>query len=178
MEELTFEQVSTLLRYEPAGGKLFWRERDISMFQDSVRCKMWNAKWAGNEAMTAVNGSGYRHGKIFGRVFQAHRVCWLLSHGAWPSGVIDHIDGNKLNNAETNLRDVSAIENARNCWMKKNNSSGVNGVRLKGRKWQARIMVNRVLITVGAFDSLAEAEAARLKANSKYHYSSRHGASA
>lgn len=176
MTELTFEQVSMLLRYDPKTGRLFWLSRDPSMFTNQARCNIWNAKCAGKEAMTAISGNGYRQGKIFGKLFQSHRVCWLLQHGSWPTGVIDHIDGDKLNNAAGNLRDVNAIENSRNCCLKKNNSSGVNGVRRKGRKWQARIMVDRVLITIGAFNSIAEAEAARLKANSRYHYSSRHGA--
>lgn len=50
----------------------------------------------------------------FGK-FSAHRVVWNLFNGEIPKGlVIDHIDGNPLNNNIKNLRVVSQAENNRN----------------------------------------------------------------
>lgn len=39
--------------------------------------------------------------------FMAHRLAWFLKTGSWPTGVIDHINHEKANNAWTNLRDCT-----------------------------------------------------------------------
>lgn len=48
------------------------------------------------------------------RQLLAHRVVYFLDTGEWPLGVIDHIDGDTLNNDPPNLRDVSYSENGLN----------------------------------------------------------------
>lgn len=52
---------------------------------------------------------------VFNIQFFVHRIVYLLSNGSVnTSNDIDHIDGNSLNNAVKNLREVSAGENSRN----------------------------------------------------------------
>ena len=64
-----------------------------------------------------------------GKCTSAHRIIWQLTHGGIPSGmIVDHIDGNPLNNKIGNLRLVDAKRNSRNKKQYKNNSSGVTGV--------------------------------------------------
>lgn len=49
-----------------------------------------------------------------GRVETAHRIVWFLTHGEIPDGmVINHIDGDKLNNHPSNLELVTPAGNAR-----------------------------------------------------------------
>ncbi len=63
----------------------------------------------------------------------AHRVIWIMHNGSLDNElVIDHIDGNSLNNNINNLRAVMQEINTRNSRKKGNNSSGVTGVRFVG----------------------------------------------
>lgn len=58
-----------------------------------------------------------------------HRVIWELEHGAIPEGyIVDHLDGNKLNNKLSNLRIIPFEHNAQNAGMYSNNTSGETGV--------------------------------------------------
>lgn len=77
------------------------------------------------------------------RLRRAHEVIWELVYGPIPDGmVVDHKDGNGLNNNLDNLRLVSEQHNSHNQRKKCNNKSGVNGVHLKpderGGRWIAQ----------------------------------------
>lgn len=52
------------------------------------------------------------------RVVLAHRLVCEAFHGKSPNGmnVVNHIDGNKTNNAASNLEWVSSSENAKHSW--------------------------------------------------------------
>lgn len=70
------------------------------------------------------------------RELQCHRVVWLLTYGSIDSNlVIDHIDGNPLNNLLSNLQLVSHKQNTRN---RKPKNEGIPGVYIKqGLQWVA-----------------------------------------
>jgi len=91
-----------------------------------------------------------------------------------PSGgfVVDHIDGDGLNNRKSNLRLATISQNAYNMTMeRKNNSSGVKGVywHKKCGKWYARISKDKARISLGFFDNIEDAEACYLNAVKEYH---------
>jgi hypothetical protein len=174
----------TLLRYEPETGKLFWLERDASLFRDlkfsaDRNCRIWNTRYAGAEAFKADDGKGYLVGSIFGRAYNAHRVIWALIHGEWPKAEIDHINGDRSDNRISNLRSVSVQENARNSKLPADNTSGAIGVSWKKRdaRWQAYIAVNRRHIHLGYFDDFDAAVAARKEAELRLGFHPNHGRS-
>lgn len=64
-----------------------------------------------------------------GKNYFAHRVIWIMFNGYLNNNVvIDHIDGNSLNNCISNLRVVKQLFNNRNTSLRKDNSSGMCGV--------------------------------------------------
>jgi hypothetical protein len=77
-----------------------------------------------------------------------------------PSRIVDHIDGNPLNNIVTNLRMATQSNNIANSNKSKNTSSKYKGVSLAGKNnWSARIQKNKESINIGVFSS--ELDAAR-----------------
>lgn len=131
------------------------------------------------ETKTAL---GYRRQMIHGglrKIFIASRVVWLLCNGEWPADTIDHIDGNSMLNAISNLRDVSIRENRKNLPLTSSNKSGVIGVcwHAASRKWSAEILVERKKVYLGLFGDLASAATARKNAEVLYGFHSNHGRS-
>ena len=83
--------------------------------------------------------------------------------------IIDHINGDKLNNRKTNLRFATHKENMINRKISKNNTTGYIGVYIsKKMEYKSRIGVDRKTIQLGTFDNIEEAIKARLKAELKY----------
>ena len=89
-----------------------------------------------------------------------------------PKGkLVDHRNGDGLDNQRSNLRFCTHAENSRNMANCKPHSSRFKGVswhRGKGR-WTAQICTNRKLRSLGAFDSELEAAAAYNAAAKIYH---------
>lgn len=112
-------------------------------------------------------------------LIQAHRIAYIFYYGAWPSGDIDHINGNGTDNRKCNIRDTSKSENLKNKSLYKCNSSGFNGVNYRPDtgKWRSRIRVDGKLILLGQYTTLYAACYARHAANIKYGFHKNHGRS-
>ena len=71
------------------------------------------------------NGCGYLRVTLGGRAWMIHRLVWQHFRGPIPPGYqINHIDGNKSNNAIGNLELVTPSENARHAWGMKRRAAG------------------------------------------------------
>lgn len=87
---------------------------------------------------TRSSGSKFWAIKFKNKAVQVHRVIWQLVYGEIPDSlVVDHIDGNSLNNKIENLRVVTREVNNKNRGKSKNNSTGVNGVLKEGACFRA-----------------------------------------
>ncbi|EPK1346639.1 HNH endonuclease signature motif containing protein [Enterobacter hormaechei] len=150
------ERLKELLTYDESRGEFFW-----NVHRQCIR----KGSRAGYN-----HPSGYRYIKIDGVSYFEHRLAWLYIHGFWPLDEIDHINGNRVDNRISNLRECDAFGNARNQKAAKNNACGQKGVRLRAgsKKWQARIMVSGKSISLGHFQTMEEAVKARKDAEEKY----------
>ena len=65
-----------------------------------------------------------------GQSYLAHRVVWTILVGDIPKGkVVDHLNGNPLDNRIENIRLVDPKENSRNMRKNSSNKTGVVGVK-------------------------------------------------
>ena len=151
---LTQERLKELLHYDPDTGVFTWLRR-IAKYRDQI----------GGIAGTSTP-RGYINIQIRRKSYQAHRLAWLYVYGEWPAQQIDHINRTPSDNRITNLRDVSASVNRRNCRRPKNTSSVYKGVtRSRGRnKWVAQIVVDGRAKYLGIFDTPEVAHAAYILA--------------
>jgi len=146
---ITKEEMLLSFRYNPESGDLFYAN--------------------GGNAKTISNG--YRVVKYNGKQCKVHRIAWMIFYGYLPSGHIDHINGNRLDNRISNLRACSCSENLMNVKIGKKNTSGVKGVTLHKRsnKWQAQLMAAGKSLYLGIFNTICEAENAVKAARELHH---------
>ena len=111
----------------------------------------------------AINLKGYRMIKIRSKSYAAHRLAWLIVYGDLPE-FVDHKDGNRTNNAISNLRPATRSQNGANCGPRQRNKYGLKGVsRHPNGKWLAQIQVNKRKLHLGLFDTAELASQAYLR---------------
>src|SRR5262249_22527605 len=87
----------------------------------------------------STNSQGRFQVRVDGRLYQAHRLVWLLHTGRFPVGEIDHINGDPLDNRISNLREATRAQNTANAKRRRDNSSGYKGVSRNGNRWSAHV---------------------------------------
>lgn len=151
MAKITQARLHELLRYDPKTGDFFWKVQTNSRAMVGMQ--------AGLNSITC----GYRQINIDKHTYKAHNLVWLYFNGVWPTNVIDHINGKRLDNRIENLRDVTRQQNSWNLQKAKRNSkSGYLGVDWKAErnKWRAQIRIDGKKKLIGYFNTAEEASAA------------------
>jgi len=160
--ELTAEMVRRALDYDPVTGLLSWRHRDDVL-------PRVNKRLAGKPAGCPDGQYGYLSVRLHDCPYQAHRLIWLHVTGEWPADILDHVDGNPLNNVWSNLRPATRAENNRNRRTRREDG------RLKGTlpasrgRWRAVIMLGRENHNLGTFSTQEEAHATYIEAAKRLH---------
>jgi hypothetical protein len=152
---ITQDLIKELFEYKD--GQLYWKN------PTSSRCKS-------GQVAGAIGKRGYWRVGVNYKHYTTHRIVFLLFHGYLPK-LIDHIDGNCLNNKIENLREATTSENLRNSKLSAKNTSGTKGVTWdkQTKSWSVGIMVNYKQIRIGRFKDLELAQLVAQEARNKYH---------
>ena len=157
---LTQAQLKTMLRYNQRTGVFVW-----------LQPSKYRPEYKGRQA-GSVHKHGYVHISIRSKSYKAHRLAWLYVHGEWPSGDIDHKNGDRADNRIANLRVASRQVNAENRRAARSgHATGFIGVvwRPRNQKYEARIAVNKKYKYLGLFNTPEEAHAAYVVAKRQHH---------
>jgi hypothetical protein len=104
-----------------------------------------------------------------GKLIELHRFIMGFPEGK----VVDHINGNTLDNRKNNLRVCLSRSNVRKGKIRTNNTSGYTGVKAYKNhlnyRYLATIRVNYKVIRLGWYNSFNEAVKARKQGEIKYY---------
>lgn len=132
----------------------------------------WTAQFVKrNNNYYAIRHEGKRGER---KCFMMHRVIMKLTN---PKILVDHANGNGLDNRKNNLRKSTYSQNAINCGKPKLNKKqsstykGVCYIEIKNfnKNWNVRISVNGKRIYIDTYLTEVEAAKAYNKAAKKYH---------
>lgn len=151
-----FKILSTFLRYDPNSGNLYWKVSRQCVKEGDIAGTCYQNQYL----RVTVNYKRYGN----------HRVAWLLTHGEWPKGRLDHIDRDPSNNRISNLRLATHEQNMQNRKVAKNSKSGTTGVAFDQRRnsWVAYIQVKGKTIHLGRSKDKNTVIALRKSAETKY----------
>lgn len=129
-------------------GEELWRKAHVG-----ADGQQWKEKLVVNKA----NSHGYCSVRFKDRLVRYHTIMYILHHGEIPEGcIVDHRDGNKINNSIDNLRAVTGRVNDQNKEIHLNGK--LVGCRLHAcGKWEAQIKINKKQIYLGYYDTEQEA---------------------
>ncbi len=125
----------------------------------------------------SLDGNGYLTIKHKCEKLLAHRLAWFISTGEISKKLqIDHINGDRSDNRLSNIRMVTCAVNAKNRARSLRNTSGCTGVSWdkSSGKWHARISNDGKRVSIGVYDDLNDAIAARKKAEQDFGYHKNH----
>lgn len=139
--------------YDPDNGVF------IHLPRDDGGGKYWNRSfntlYAGRQAGSeiTIKGKKYLEIGVLGINYRAHQLAVYWMTGVWPV-LVDHKDGDGLNNRWSNLRVVTSAQNVQN-----QKRVGVYK-RSENGKWQAMVKKDGKKYCLGCYDNKEDAVAA------------------
>lgn len=147
------------LDYNKDTGVFTWKRRPGS----SRTINSWNTRYSGAEAgtvrlCTKSKSLYYSFINLLNKPRRSHGLAWLYVYGE-NAPLIDHIDGDGLNNKIENLRSTTQSINTRKAKVSTKNTSGYKGVSLRSdtKRWTARSKVDGKYKSLGTFNSKEDA---------------------
>lgn len=126
--------------FEYKNGRLYWKIKPASRVNIGDPAGF---KSSAGYMIVKINSSGYLQ----------HRLIYIMHYGV-INDLIDHIDGNTLNNDIGNLRECTNAQNVCNGKLRNDNTSGSKGVSWHNRDhvWQAYINIPGRRLYLGSFN--------------------------
>lgn len=107
---LPVERLAQIVSYDPLTGVFKWKRRPEARPE-------WNTRYAGKvidcPAKSGYMMLGYRHCGVKAN-YLLHRAAIAIMTGNWPTGEVDHINGDRHDNRISNLRVVCSQQNRMN----------------------------------------------------------------
>lgn len=158
IHKFTVDEIRSEFSYDKDTGVLYRNKRDGGRVEvPRTPC------YAANRKVPYGCRAQFKETKLL-----QHHIAWILSYGEHPSAdvVIDHVDGNPLNNALLNLRVATACQNSWNrVWSKGCFFDG----RRKKTPYSVYIRKNKKRIYVGSFETEEAALLAFENAKKTHH---------
>jgi hypothetical protein len=148
---LTHARLREVLDYNPETGTFTWRVSSGGTLKGTK---------AGFQLI--VGNHRYWRTAIDGRYYLAHRLAYFWMTGDWPPHLMDHKDGNGLNNRWRNLRLATSTQNSANQRTRRNNQYGLKGVCTYHHN-PKRVIAVCAGKHLGIFDTPEEAHAVYLR---------------
>lgn len=141
------------LYYTPETGELLWQLPDP---QSRVRP---GTRFGTKSSLRSTNSTKhYYMGSFHGTQYYAHRLIWTYMTGEDPGNlVVDHVNGNGLDNRWTNLRLATRSTNTANQKGHKRRRSPYKHVYRRRLKWIGQVRRNKKLYSTVAFDTAEQA---------------------
>jgi hypothetical protein len=151
------QQLREIFDYRAETGELVWKSRTSNRIR------------IGDVAGSKSKLNGYIEVRIKGKLYQGHRLVWVYVNGDIPDGLlIDHVDENRSNNRIENLRLATKAQNMMNRGAQKNNSLGIKGIDIVGKRFRVQVAGNGKR-AYGMFDDIQEAEQFAMSAREVLH---------
>jgi len=155
---ITSARLRELLSYNPQTGVFTWR------------VNRGGTAMAGAMAGNHMVGDGRLQIYVDGKNYTGARLAWFYAHDQWPTGDVDHINGDPSDDRLANLRDVPRRVNQENRRRARSDSYiGLLGVSPNRNRWRATIRSKGQWTHLGTFDTPAEAHAAYVAAKRVIH---------
>jgi hypothetical protein len=137
-------------RYNPETGDIY-----------GIRNAIVETTNKGGYIKMCFNVGDYKKTELLG-----HHFAWYMTYGNVDFDMLDHINGDRIDNRISNLRIADSTINNRNIIL--DNVKGFNVDKRNGR-FISRIVINKKLKYIGSYITEQEAREAYLNAKEKYH---------
>lgn len=148
----SLDYLKTRISVDVKAGKVFW-----------IDATKHHRNLIGMEAgcsRKSHHGKSYWHIKIDGVAYKRAHIVFYFSNGAPCQEMVDHINGDSLDDRAANLREATATQNAWNHKKRARKTHLPMGVRsMASGKYQARIACNKKMLHLGTFDTPEQASA-------------------
>jgi len=147
------EEILKVLDYNREQGVLTWKSTAYGKTK--------------NKNITNIE-LGYLSVGINYKKYKVHRLIYFLETNTWPE-MIDHINGNKLDNRIVNLRASDKRRNQQNQYKHREGKLVGATYRKSTGKWRALIKLNKKSYEIGTYDTAEEAHDAYCRELTKHY---------